>query len=96
MPGLNKSGDEMQDAQIHTTSPLSPVSQGPKNVRSQDPKSVCPSLSSHFGQHLHPAAGADPESQGCFMRLSGEIATRFPFHYASFQSVTFLISLQRA
>ena len=87
---------EMQAAQIHSMSPLIPVSQGPKNVRSQHLNSVCLSLSFHFDQHLQPAAGADPESQGCFLRLSGERATRFPFHYVGFQSATSLMSLQRA
>lgn len=96
MPGLDTSGDEMQAAQIHSMSPLIPVSQGPKNVRSQHLNSVCLSLSFHFDQHLQPAAGADPESQGCFLRLSGERATRFPFHYVGFQSATSLMSLQRA
>ena len=75
-------------------SPKSSIT-GSKECKESHLNSVCLSLSFYFGQHLHPAAGADPEPQGCFLRLSGEIATRFPFRDASFQSATSLMSLQR-
>lgn len=61
----------------HHESPKSSIA-GSKECKESTPW-LSLSFSFHFDQHLHPAVGADPESQGYFLRLNGEIATRFSF-----------------